>query len=402
VPARLFHNPRAKPQGAFYPAPLAACLDADGFAAAEAEIAAWPGYAPTPLLELPRLAEALGIGRLFLKDEAWRFGLDSFKALGGAYAVFRLLVARIRAAGAGEATAVDLAAGRYDAVTRRVTVACATDGNHGRSVAWGAQLFHCRCVVFIHAGVSEGRAAAMARYGAEVVRVAGSYDDSVRHAARMAAENGWTVVSDTAYPGYTEIPRDVMHGYGVVAGELFAQLSDGRPPSHVFLQAGVGGFAAALAARFWQRWGAARPRIVVVEPERAACLHASALAGGPVARVGDIEKVMAGHSCGEPTLLAWPIRDAAAQDFMTIADERAVGTVRLLADGAAGDAPLVTGETGVAGLAGLRAAAAEPAAFQALGLGPGSRVLVVSSEGATDPAIYRQIAGRSAEEVRGG
>jgi diaminopropionate ammonia-lyase len=249
---------------------------------------------------------------------------------------------------------------------------------------------------FIHATVSAGRETAIAAYGAEIVRVPGGYDDSVRHAASVAAEKGWFVISDTAYEGYSVIPRQIMQGYGVVAEEIFAQLPTGAAPTHVFLQAGVGGMAASLCARFWQNWAAARPRVVIVEPDRAACLYESARAGRPVVLTGDLDTVMAGLSCGEVSLLAWPVLAAGAEDFMTIDDETAVDTVRFLADGAGGDAPLVAGETGVAGLAGLRVAAADPA----LALGPASRVLVIGSEGDTNPAIYRRITGRSADEVR--
>lgn len=397
-----FRNPRALARAALYAEPLRAVLDEDGFCAAYREIASWPDYAPTPLLSLDRTAASLGIERLLYKDEAPRFGLKSFKALGGAYAVFRLLADKVAAQGEGKITAAALAEGRWRHLTENMTVTCATDGNHGRSVAWGARLFHCRCVIFIHAGVSEGRAAAIAAYGAEIVRVPGGYDDSVHHAAAVAAEKGWTVVSDTAYAGYSAIPRQIMQGYGVVAEEVFAQLPNGTPPTHVFLQAGVGGMAAAICARFWQHFAAARPRTIIVEPDRAACLYESARAGEPVVLTGDLDTVMAGLSCGEVSSLAWPVLAAGAEDFMIVGDDLAIDTVRFLADGAGGDAPLVAGETGVAGLAGLRAAVADPALRKALALGPASRVLVIGSEGDTDAEIYRGIVGRSAAEVRAG
>ncbi|HEX3497954.1 MAG TPA: diaminopropionate ammonia-lyase [Stellaceae bacterium] len=395
-----FHNPRALARAALYAAPLQAVLDEEGFRAAYREIASWPDYAPTPFLALDRTASALGIERLFYKDEAPRFGLNSFKALGGAYAVFRLLADKIAAAGEGPVTAAALAEGRWRHLTESMTVTCATDGNHGRSVAWGARLFHCRCVIFIHATVSEGRAAAIAAYDAEIVRLQGGYDESVHRAASVAAAKGWTVISDTAYAGYSAIPRQIMQGYGVVAEEIFAQLPGQAPPTHVFLQAGVGGMAASISARFWQHFAAARPRLIVVEPDRAACLYESARAGKPVVLTGDLDTVMAGLSCGEVSALAWPVLAAGAEDFMIVGDDLAIDTVRFLADGAGGDAPLVAGETGVAGLAGLRAAAADPDLRKALALGKASRVLVIGSEGDTDPAIYRRIVGRSAAEVR--
>lgn len=233
---RLVLNPRAAGRAAAY---RAAALSADGFAAAARAIAGWPGYAPTPLVPLPALARALGLASLAYKDERGRFGLKSFKALGGAYAVRRVLDRQRRPAA-------------------EVTVTCATDGNHGRSVAWGARLFGCKCVIFIHETVSEGRAEAIRRYGAEVVRVPGNYDDAVRHAAAEAARNGWFVVSDTSYEGYRDVPVDVMHGYGVMASEIVGQLPPGEIPTHVFVQAGVGALAAAICASFWLAWGPRR------------------------------------------------------------------------------------------------------------------------------------------------
>ena len=398
TPVRLFANPRAA--GAVtYPDDLRDVISREECAAALAEISSWPGYSPTPLRELPGLTRVLGLARIWYKDESGRFGLKSFKALGGAYAVFRLLRQKIQRLTGAEVTSRDIAAGVHRDVVRQITVTCATDGNHGRSVAWGARLFGCSCVIYIHAGVSEGRRAAIARFGAEVVRVDGNYDDAVRHAATQAARNGWFVISDTSYEGYSDIPRDVMHGYTVMADEVIRQLPAGEAPTHVFVQAGVGGLAAALCGRFWQAWGANRPRFVVVEPDKADCHFQSAVHGRPTAVTGDLETVMAGLACGEVSLIAWRVLDCGADAFITIPDERALATVRLLANGEHGDTPLVAGETGVASLGGLIAAASDAAARAKLGLGSDARVLTFGSEGDTDPEIYRRIVGRSAEEV---
>lgn len=399
---RLFHNPARNPAAA-YPAALEPVLDAASFAAARREIASWPDYGATPLVALPNLARALGLGRLWYKDESRRFGLKSFKALGGAYAVFRLLKREIERRRLGrEVTSRGIMAGDFAEFCRTVTVTCATDGNHGRSVAWGAQLFGCRCVIYVHAAVSEGRRAAIARYGAEVRRVPGNYDDAVRHAADEARRSGWFVVSDTSYEGYTDVPRDVMHGYGVMADEAVDQLAGQPLPTHVFVQAGVGALAAAVAARLWQRWGEHRPRLVVVEPEKADCLYQSAVAGRPTVVHGDLDTVMAGLACGEVSLLAWEALKAGADDFMAIPDAFALDAVRLLANPKPGDAPVVAGETGAAGLAAVLAAVSVPAQRAALGLGPDSRILLFGSEGDTDPEIYRRIVGRSAAEVLAG
>src|SRR5690606_12322100 len=179
----------------------------------------------------------------------------SFKALGGAYAVFRHLAAVIEAETRHSPNSAELLGGAYRALTRDVTVATATDGNHGRSVAWGARLFGCRSVVYLHATVSDGRHAAIAAYGAEVRRVMGNYDDAVRQCAADAAVEGWQVISDTSYEDYVEVPKTVMQGYGVLVGELLDQLSGDGPPSHFFVQGGVGGLAAAASASLWQALG---------------------------------------------------------------------------------------------------------------------------------------------------
>lgn len=398
----LLRNPRARSNRG-YGAPQRRILDPVAADAARREITSWPVYRETPLFSLPRLAARAGFGRLYYKDESGRFGLGSFKGLGGAYAVYRCLAARLAArAGADRITAADLVAGRYRELTSGITVCCATDGNHGRAVAWAAQRFGCGSVVYIHEKVSEGRAVALEHYGARVVRTAGNYDDSVRCAATDAAANGWIVVSDTSYDGYTAIPRDVMHGYTVMADEVIRTLRSEVMPTHIFVQGGVGGLAAAACARFWWEYGGRRPRFVVVEPERAAALYESAKAGERVRLRGDIDTVMACLSCGETSWLAWQVLREGADFFMTIEDRAAIDAMRLLASGVDDDPPLVAGESGVAGLAGALAAAAAPTAAQAIQLNSDSRVLVIGTEGDTDPQRYRELVGRSADAVRAG
>ena len=397
---RAVRNPLVVAPQEPYGAQRAQVLDAAGFSAAEQEIAHWPGYAVTPLHLLPALAHDLGLGALLYKDEGARFGLKSFKALGGAYAVYRVLEQEIRKHNGGQPVgAAELFSGRWRAQLADVTVTCATDGNHGRSVAWGAQLFGCRCVIYIHATVSEGRRAAIAHYGAEVVRVPGNYDDSVRHAQAQAQANGWTVVSDTTYPGYRTIPINVMHGYGVMSREVVAQIGT-EPPTHVFVQAGVGAFAASVAAAFWLAWGERRPRLVVVESIAADCHLRSAIAGKPVVVTGALDTIMAGLACGEVSPAAWEIVSTAASAFVALDDRYARDAGRRFADPLAGDPAIVSGETGAAGLAALLAAQQHPPLRDLLELDRNSRVLLLGSEGDTDPDIYRSITGRTADEVR--
>ena len=362
---------------------------------AVAEIKAWPGYEPTPLRNLDRLAGALGLGAVLYKDESGRFGLGSFKALGGAYAVIRLLSDKLGLSMA------EIRAGRGSEAARSITVTTATDGNHGRSVAWGARQAGCRCRVYIHAKVSEGRARAMADLGAEVVRLDGNYDDSVHQCARDSAENGWFVVSDTSYDGYLDIPRQAMAGYATMAAEALAQAASqgGGPFTHVFVQAGCGGLAAALAARLWMAAGSGtefapepgHPRFVIIESEYCACLMKSARRGRPVAVKVRRETVMAGMSCGEVSLVAWEILRRAASDFVTIPDGAVAPAMRMLASGAAGGGEIEAGECSAPGPVALIAAACDQGLRAVMELDADSRVLVIGSEGATDPAIYAEI-----------
>ena len=400
IPLRVFHNPLATPD-APYSSALQAILNEQDLAQARTEISRWPGYAPTPLLPLPGLAAQLGVATINYKDESQRFSLNSFKALGGAYAVARLLIREIEArTGATGVSTTDLLDGRYRSITGDITVSCATDGNHGRSVAWGAQQFGCRCVIYIHATVSAGRKQAIEHYGAEVVRTPGNYDDSVRIAAQDAERHGRFVVSDTSYEGYTDVPKDVMQGYTVMVDEAISQLGS-QLPTHIFIQGGVGGLAAAVCAPFWQRFGAKRPRLIIVEPERADCIFQSIQAGQRIALEGDIDTVMAGLACGEVSLLAWEILRQGADDVITVPDQAALDCMRLLAAGSAGDPPVVAGESAVAGLAGLIGSAADSSLRQELALSADSRILLFGSEGDTDPELYQSIVGRSAAAVRG-
>jgi len=389
-------NPRRSRDEA-YGARRSEILGAGALAQAERELSTWQGYAPTPLHALPVLARELGVQSLHYKDEGSRFGLGSFKALGGAYAVARLLCRELGARLGRTLDTRDLQRPDMRALSAGITVTCATDGNHGRSVAWGAQLFGCACVIYVHATVSAGRAEAIAAYGAQVVRTPGNYDDAVRRADADARAQCRFVISDTSYPGYMDVPRDVMQGYQLMVQEAAAQI--GARPTHIFVQAGVGGLAAAVCGYFWERDGAARPQFIVVEPERAACLLESARAGELRAVEGELDTLMAGLACGEVSLLAWEILEKGADAFCAIPDAAAVDCMRLLAHPLAGDRAIVAGESAVAGVAAAIAALQSPQARAQLGLGADSRILFFGSEAATDPALYAQLVGESAAAV---
>ncbi len=390
-------NTRVQPPETEYPSRHEEVLSLAAHARTREAISAWPGYRATPLISLPGLANACQLGAIWYKDEAGRFGLGSFKALGGAYAVLRLLLRRLAEHTGREAAPSDLADPRHADAVAGVTVCCATDGNHGRSVAWGAQRFGCACVIYVHATVSQARVAAIEGFGARVVRIDGNYDDAVRAAARDASTYGWFVVSDTSYEGYTDIPRDVMQGYSVMAQEVLEQLPEGDLPSHVFIQGGVGGLAAAITAHFWERLGHRRPRIIVVEPDRAACIFASIAAGERVAVPGDLDTLQAGLACGEVSLLAWDILKDGVSDVLAIPDKTAVACMRLLAGGVDGDPAIVAGESAVAGQAGVVLARQRPDLAQALGLDRDSRILVFGTEGATDEGLYARLLAPQAE-----
>lgn len=354
-------------------------------------------HAPTPLVALPALAAELGLGAVHVKDEGHRLGLGSFKALGGAYAVFRLVLEEASKRLGRPVDIADLNNPQVRTVAAGMTVACATDGNHGRSVAQGAQLAGARAAIFVHERVSDERVAAIARFGATMIRVAGTYDDSVTEAARVAEKEGWTVVSDTSWPGYERIPGLVMQGYTVITREALRALA--APPTHVFVQAGVGGIAAATAGYLANALGEERPRFVVVDPARAACIFETARAGHPVKVAHGEPTVMAMLECYDPSPIAWRVLSRVADGFMTVEDEEAIAVMNRLARPAGADPAIVSGESGGVGLAGAIQAASDPAIRAELGLDAGSRIFVINTEGATDPARYAELVGATPQAI---
>ncbi|HEY0884671.1 MAG TPA: diaminopropionate ammonia-lyase [Ramlibacter sp.] len=381
-----------------YPANLQQVMNIGQARASRRSLAQWDllAPAPTPVWPLSNLARELGIGAIGIKDESARSPLGSFKVLGAPVALLRLIQRR-----SPHWSDDDLLAGRHAGALGELVVISATDGNHGRALAAAARSIGCRCVIVLHAQVSAEREQAIAALGARIVRVAGNYDASVREAARLALANGWQVVSDTSYEGYEEIPRDVMQGYAVLADEVLEQVEPAAPCpyTHVFLQGGVGGLAAGVASYFWERFGAMRPVIVVVEPEQADCLLQSCRSGAPARASGSVDSVMAGLACGEASPLAWRFLQPAVDFFQTVGDDEATRAMRVLAQGSAGDVPVVAGESGAAGLAGLLALVRDPAQRRQAGLDAASRVLLFNTEGATAPALYASLAEVGAPEV---
>ncbi|SCY07260.1 diaminopropionate ammonia-lyase [Microvirga guangxiensis] len=354
-------------------------------------------HAPTPLHSLAVLSSELGVGAIHMKDEGFRLGLGSFKALGGSYAVIRLVLEEASRRLGRPVDVAELPMSEVRSIASGMTVACATDGNHGRSVAQGAQLVGAEAVIFVHSGVSDERVAAIARFGARMIRVEGTYDDSVAEAARVASEKGWTVVSDTSWPGYERIPGLVMQGYTAMVREALRQLPE--TPTHVFVQAGVGGVAAAVAAHFALVFGDRRPTFIVVEPARAACLFETARAGYPVKIAHGEPTVMAMLECYEPSLIAWRVLSRTADGFMIVDEEDAIAAMNRLARPVGKDPAIVAGESGGAGLAGLIRATADPEIRAALHLDETSRIFIINTEGATDPERYAELVGMRPDDV---
>lgn len=335
-----------------------------------------PGYTPTPLHALPALARELGVGAIWVKDESKRFGLNAFKGLGASYAIHRYLQSN-------------------PANGKKLTFATATDGNHGRAVAWSAKRLGHAAVVYVPRNTVKARIDAILGEGARCEVIDGTYDETVKRAAADAAANGWQVISDTSWPGYTEIPAWIMSGYATLFREAMAQLG-GQVPSSIFLQAGVGGMAiAGLAVAAPVK---PRPRLICVEPLDADCLAESAATpDGRIAEAkGKQDSIMAGLNCGTPSLLAWPALRAGLDGFLAVDDGWAADAMKRLAKPTGGDPAIVAGESGAAGLAGLMALCREPAlagARAAMGLDASAKVLLINTEGDTDPVNYQRIVG---------
>jgi diaminopropionate ammonia-lyase len=371
--ARLLENPHLEHRP--YGDPERRIVSLERHAEAITTIRGWPGYVPTPLRPLPNLARDLGLGAIWYKDEGPRFGVGSFKALGGPYGVSRLLRREGRS-------------------PTGLTVTCASTGNHGRALAWAASLLGCRSVIFVPRLLSQGRAEAIASYGGEVVRVEGGYDEALRESRDTALAEGWFVISDKSEGRATEqVGRDMMQGCTVLIAEVLEQLGPGRVPTHLFVPAGVGGLAAATTAHLWEVLGDRRPKMVIVESEQADCLLQSARAGRPVTLDGPLDTMMGGLRCREPSPLAWEILRPGAHFFGAISDEASCETMRRLGAGV-GDPPIDAGESGVASAAALLSLAADPTQRGALGLSDEATVVLVGTEGATDARIYEQIVGR--------
>ena len=350
-------------------------FDESAARAAQACHRALPGYAETPLRDLKGLAALLGVKGFLVKDESSRFGLNAFKALGGSYAIRALL---------------------RDEPQTFVT---ATDGNHGRGVAWAARVLGQRAVVYMPRGSAQERLDNIRAQGAQAEILDMPYDDAVRYARRQAEERGWTLVQDTSWPGYTEIPLRIMQGYTTMGLEILNALGE-RRPTHVFLQAGVGSMAGAMAGFFANVYGENRPRVIVVEPYTADCIYRTTEAGDGALHSCDGESmrtIMAGLCCGEPCPIAWDVLRSCADFALRMTDNVAATGMRVLGNPAAGDAPIVSGESGASGAGAAFELMTNPACEaerRRVGLDGESVILAISTEGDTDRRNYRDIVWR--------
>ena len=329
-------------------------------------ISKWDSYSPTPLLKLNKLSTELNLNKIYYKDESKRFSLKSFKALGGAYAVDKV------------------AKGNKD-----ITVSTATAGNHGRSVAWGAKRLGLKCKIFISEYVSDARGEAMSALGADVVKVKGNYENSLIECIKKSTENNWQIVQDVAWKNYMLIPTLTMAGYSVMMKEIVDEINNDKI-THIFLQAGVGGMAGAMIA------GTARylkniPKIIVVEPDSAACVMES-IKNGKLEKVNITrESLMGGMSCGEPSLVPWKILKKSVNSCISLPDDDIGKAMKLFANASFGDDKIIAGENSAPGVISLIASCNDENIKNKLALNSSSNILLIGCEGDTDKEMYQKL-----------
>ena len=329
-------------------------------------ISKWDNYKPTPLLLLNKLSKELNLNKIYYKDESKRFNLKSFKALGGAYAVEKITK------------------GNKD-----ITVSTATAGNHGRSVAWGANRLGLKCKIFISEYVTDARGKAMETLGADVVKVKGNYENSLIECIKQSKENNWQIVQDVAWKDYILVPTLTMAGYSVMMKEIVDQIKNEKI-THIFLQAGVGGMAGAMVA------GAAKylkniPKMIVVEPDSAACVMES-IKSGKIEKINiKKESLMGGMSCGEPSLVPWQILKKSLNHCISLPDDDIGRAMKLFASASFGDDKIIAGENSAPGVISLIASYNDEQIKKKLDLNSNSNVLLIGCEGDTDQEMYQKL-----------
>ncbi len=329
-------------------------------------ISSWNNYSPTPLISLNKLNEKLKLNKIFYKDESKRFHLKSFKALGGAYAVEKIIKGN-----------------------DKKVISTATAGNHGRSVAWGSQKNGLECKIFISKFVSESRAEVMRNFGADVIRVKGNYEDSLNECIKQSNQNNWQIVQDVAWEDYKLVPKLTMAGYSVMMKEISEQIKNEKI-SHVILQAGVGGMAAAMVAGI-VRYLDYIPQIIIVEPDSAACVLES-IKKGKIEKISiDKESIMGGMSCGEVSLVPWEILKNSVHYCVTISDDYISKTIKYLANNQFSDEKIIGGECSTPGITSLVGLSNNDEVKKTISLNEDSSVLLFGCEGDADEELYQKL-----------
>ncbi|MEQ2595007.1 diaminopropionate ammonia-lyase [[Clostridium] symbiosum] len=355
--------------------------------------ASFPVYKETPLVELKHTAKSMGLGNIYIKDESYRFGLNAFKVLGGSYAIGNYLAKRLGKS-ITEMPYEKLVSGEIKRELGDITFVTATDGNHGRGVAWTAKQLRQKSVVYMPKGSAEERLMNIRAEGADASITDLNYDEAVRLANSQAEQKGWVMVQDTAWEGYEDIPGWIMQGYGTMGYEAYMQLPE--KPTHIFLQAGVGSMAGAVAGFFASVYGEDRPIITIVEPNKADCIYKTAeAADGKLHFVtGDMDTIMAGLACGEPCSIGWNVLRDYADNFISCPDYAAAQGMRVLGNPEAGDTKVVSGESGASAFGCIAEIMRDKTLVELknkLKLDENSKVLFFSTEGDTDKENYKSI-----------
>ena len=329
-------------------------------------ISLWDGYISTPLISLNKLSKELKLNKIFYKDESKRFGLKSFKALGGAYAVQKISKNK-----------------------KDIIISTATAGNHGRSVAWGSKKLGLKCKIFISEHVSESRAKVMRNFGADIIRVKGNYENSLNECIKKSNENNWQIIQDVAWQDYKLVPKLTMAGYSVMMKEISEQINN-QQISHVILQAGVGGMAAAMIAGIANYLNHV-PKIIIVEPESAACVLES-IKTGKIEKISiEKESLMGGMSCGEVSLVPWQILKNSVSHCVTVSDDYISKTVKLLANCEFSDEKIIGGECSTPGITSLVGLCNDVEVRKKINLNEDTNVLLFGCEGDTDEELYQKL-----------
>ena len=350
-----------------------------------------PDYGITPLVPLDALAKKLGLSKIWVKDESKRFGLNAFKGLGASYAIAKYIADKLCIA-PDELTFDLLTSESIHAQIKDLTFVTATDGNHGRAVAWTAKMLGVKAVVYMPKGSAKERVDNIRKENAVCEVTDFNYDDTVRLANKQAEKNGWKLIQDTAWEGYSDIPRYIMEGYTTLGAEISQQISE--DPTHIFLQAGVGAMAGALTGYFRNIYKDVK--IVIVEPNKADCMYRSALAGDGERRFadGDLNTIMAGLACGEPCTIAWEELVRNADYFMSLPDWVSANGMRISANPIGNDTIIVSGESGAVSLGTVYEIMTNSGLSlfkRDLGLNEHAKVVCISTEGATDIENYYNV-----------